>query len=135
MQPNLAFSFSYHCFRLFSVDNAAKVKLVEPCLQKIAKEINDICMGVQETIEKDILPFASSAESKATFHKMIGDYARYLCEIEPRDTQTFKNLSEKALKAYQTGKRLSLSLSLLAETSGTHTHTKSTNVPFLLFCE
>lgn len=85
-----------------SKDNTAKVKLVEPYLQKVSKEINEICMGVQETIEKDILPFATTAESKATFHKMIGDYARYLCEIEPRDSQTFKTLSEKALKAYQT---------------------------------
>jgi hypothetical protein len=80
------------------------VKLVEPYLQKISKEINDICMSVQEIIEKDILPYASTPESKATFHKMIGDYARYLCEIEPRDTPTFKTLSEKALKAYETGK-------------------------------
>jgi 14-3-3 protein epsilon len=114
---------------------------VEPCLQKIAKEINEICMGVQETIEKDILPFASSVESKATFHKMIGDYARYLCEIEPRDSQTFKTLSEKALKAYQTGNITTLSPSFFSRDAlhrhrhrDTHTRTLSINFPLFLFC-
>jgi len=55
----------------------------------VEKELENICNEILELIEKELLPRTDSAEGKVFYHKMAGDYRRYLAEFqvgEARDT-------------------------------------------------
>lgn len=66
---------------------------------KIEGEITSICQDIIDLLDKNVLPLASSAESKVYYLKMKGDYLRYLSEIS--STESRESVSKKAQEAYQ----------------------------------
>lgn len=67
---------------------------------KIEAEITSICNDIIQLLDENVLPLASSAESKVYYLKMKGDYLRYLSEISV--TESREAVSKKAQEAYQT---------------------------------
>jgi len=67
---------------------------------KIEAEITSICNDIILLLDENVLPLASSAESKVYYLKMKGDYLRYLSEINVTDARDA--VSKKAQEAYQT---------------------------------
>ena len=65
---------------------------------KIEKELKDICEEVLSLIDRHLIPKASNAESKVFYHKMKGDYFRYLAEIAVGDDR--KTVVENSHQAY-----------------------------------
>lgn len=66
---------------------------------KIESEITSICQDIIDLLDKNVLPLASSPESKVYYLKMKGDYLRYLSEISVGETRD--QVSKSAQEAYQ----------------------------------
>ncbi|KAL2180343.1 14-3-3 domain-containing protein [Thermothelomyces heterothallicus CBS 202.75] len=49
--------------------------------QKIENELEKVCQDVLEVLDESLIPNASTGESKVFYHKMKGDYHRYLAEF------------------------------------------------------
>ncbi|KAL8985465.1 MAG: hypothetical protein Q9205_000850 [Flavoplaca limonia] len=49
--------------------------------QKIETELEKVCQDVLDVLDDSLIPKAESGESKVFYHKMKGDYHRYLAEF------------------------------------------------------
>ncbi|KAI9765849.1 MAG: hypothetical protein M1840_007131 [Geoglossum simile] len=49
--------------------------------QKIETELEKVCQDVLDVLDESLIPKAESGESKVFYHKMKGDYHRYLAEF------------------------------------------------------
>ena len=47
---------------------------------KVQKELEDLCNKINQTIDSNLLPKANTDEAKVFYHKMKGDYDRYIAE-------------------------------------------------------
>ena len=63
----------------------------------IEKELSDVCMSLLTLLNDTIIPRATTVYSKVFFHKMAGDYWRYMAEFATND---LKN-RESSLKSYE----------------------------------
>lgn len=75
-----------------------KVSLVSQYKAKVEKELDTVCEEILKIIEKDLLPHATTAESKVFYHKMSGDYWRYLSEFKTEEPKT--SAANSAKEAY-----------------------------------
>jgi len=66
---------------------------------KVEKELNTICGEILKLLEGDLTTKAGNGESKVFYHKMAGDYYRYIAEFTEGDTKT--GAAESARKAYE----------------------------------
>jgi len=82
-----------------SKGNESQVSLIKEYRQKIEAELGKICEDILEVLEKHLIPSAQSGESKVFYHKMKGDYHRYLAEFAMSDQR--KTSADKSLEAYQ----------------------------------
>ncbi|KAK2591679.1 hypothetical protein QQS21_010616 [Conoideocrella luteorostrata] len=55
---------------------------------KIELELEKVCEDVLDVLDKHLIPNAASGESKVFYHKMKGDYHRYLAEFASGDKRT-----------------------------------------------
>ncbi|KAM0936113.1 putative 14-3-3 protein [Dioscorea sansibarensis] len=69
------------------------------CLKRVERELTKICDDILSLIAIHILPSSISGESIVFFHKMKGDYYRYLAEFKTGEQK--KEAADKSLKAYQ----------------------------------
>lgn len=80
-----------------------KLDLIKQYKVKIEEELVDICSDILSILDENLIPNCSNgtnnAEAKVFYHKMKGDYYRYLSEFQTGDVR--KQSSENALKAYQ----------------------------------
>jgi len=67
--------------------------------QKVEKELKDICDVVLDLLDKQLIPKASTGESKVFYLKMKGDYYRYLAEVEIGDAR--KEIMSNSQLAYK----------------------------------
>merc|ERR1712138_153598 len=67
--------------------------------QKVEKELQKICDEILALLDSSLISKASTGESKVFYHKMRGDYYRYIAEFTNEGEKT--NASENARKAYQ----------------------------------
>ena len=65
-----------------------KTEMVRNYREKIEKEIQLSCKHVIDVITEKILPTLSDPESKVFFHKLKGDYYRYMAETSTGDQHT-----------------------------------------------
>ena len=65
---------------------------------KVQKELEDLCNKINSTIDANLLPKATTDEAKVFYHKMKGDYCRYIAENVDGDTK--KKYSDQGLAAY-----------------------------------
>jgi len=55
--------------------------LIQEYKNKIEDELDKLCKDLLELLDKSLLPNSDNAEGKVFFHKMKGDYYRYLGEF------------------------------------------------------
>ncbi|KAF0720216.1 Aste57867_485 [Aphanomyces stellatus] len=65
-----------------------RLKTIQLYRHKIESEIADLCDDVLVTIDKHLLPKATTSDAQAYYHKMKGDYYRYWAEIQTGDAHT-----------------------------------------------
>ncbi|KAH8150052.1 uncharacterized protein LAJ45_05738 [Morchella importuna] len=82
-----------------SKGNESQVTLIKEYRQKIEAELAKICEDILEVLDKHLIPSAQSGESKVFYHKMKGDYHRYLAEFALGDKR--KESADKSLEAYK----------------------------------
>ncbi|KAI7312118.1 14-3-3 protein [Hortaea werneckii] len=82
-----------------SKGNEQQVKLIKEYREKIENELAKICEDILEVLTKHLIPSAQSGESKVFYHKMKGDYHRYLAEFAMGDKR--KESADQSLEAYQ----------------------------------
>jgi len=59
-------------------DHVTKIKEYR---SKVEKELEKVCGDILEVLDANLIPAAASGESKVFYHKMKGDYHRYLAEF------------------------------------------------------
>jgi len=82
-----------------SKGNEAQVHLIKEYRQKIEAELAKICEDILECLDGHLIPSAESGESKVFYHKMKGDYHRYLAEFAVGDKRN--QSADKSLEAYK----------------------------------
>jgi len=78
--------------------NENKLRWIREYKKKIEAELDKICNDVLKLVDKTLASCATN-EGKVFFHKMRGDYHRYLAEFKAGDPR--KQASENALQSYQ----------------------------------
>lgn len=79
--------------------NDDHVVLVKDYRSKVENELKDLCAGILKLLESNLVPSASTGESKVFYLKMKGDYHRYLAEFEVGDER--KEAAEDAMNSYK----------------------------------
>jgi len=82
-----------------SKGNDSQVTLIKEYREKIEGELAKICEDILEVLTKHLIPSAQTGESKVFYHKMKGDYHRYLAEFAIGDKR--KDSADKSLEAYK----------------------------------
>ncbi|KAK4691672.1 14-3-3 protein epsilon, partial [Lecanoromycetidae sp. Uapishka_2] len=82
-----------------SKGNESQVGLIKEYRQKIEAELAKICEDILEVLDEHLIKSAQSGESKVFYHKMKGDYHRYLAEFALGDKR--KISADKSLEAYK----------------------------------
>ncbi|POR33068.1 14-3-3 protein [Tolypocladium paradoxum] len=57
------------------------VTTIKDYRQKIETELEQVCQDVLDVLDESLIPNAATGESKVFYHKMKGDYHRYLAEF------------------------------------------------------
>jgi 14-3-3 protein epsilon len=65
---------------------------------RIESEISAMCAEIVDLVDNKLIPKTSEVEAQVFYHKMKGDYFRYLAEVAKGDVR--KTAGEKALKCY-----------------------------------
>jgi 14-3-3 protein epsilon len=76
-----------------------RVQRIREYRKVVEKELTDICNEIFTLIDENLIPSATTGESKVFFHKMKGDYCRYMAEYTVESVR--KEAADKALAAYQ----------------------------------
>jgi len=79
--------------------NEAHIKAIAEYRGKIESELSNICNDILELLDKNLIPSASTHESKVFYYKMKGDYHRYLAEFATGTRRT--EASDNSLQAYK----------------------------------
>jgi 14-3-3 protein epsilon len=82
-----------------SKGNESQVTLIKEYRQKIEAELAKICDDILEVLDDHLIKSAQSGESKVFYHKMKGDYHRYLAEFAIGDRR--KGAADFSLEAYK----------------------------------
>ena len=75
--------------------------IISQVLENIEFELREHCGNIIDILTSRLIPSSSTTgESRVFYHKMKGDYLRYLCEISPLEERREK--SNESLLAYKT---------------------------------
>eukprot|EP01067_Filipodium_phascolosomae_P008670 Filipodium_phascolosomae@DN745_c0_g1_i1.p1 len=66
--------------------------------EKVEAELSDICGAILKLLDQYLIKGSTSDESKVFYHKMKGDYYRYISEHSVEDAK--KDAADKAQEAY-----------------------------------
>ncbi|XP_010553282.1 PREDICTED: 14-3-3-like protein D isoform X2 [Tarenaya hassleriana] len=80
--------------------NEINAKRIKDYMQKVESELSNICGDIMSVLDDHLIPSASPGESTVFFHKMKGDYYRYLAEFKSGNEK--KEASDQSMKAYET---------------------------------
>ncbi|TYZ69084.1 hypothetical protein PybrP1_011403 [[Pythium] brassicae (nom. inval.)] len=94
-------------------DSVAAASSIKAYRLKIERELTELCGDMLATVDKHLIPKASSGEGRVFFYKTKGDYLRYAAEIQVGDERD--ESARQALEAYKT----SLAIAV-AELTPTH---------------
>jgi len=76
-----------------------KLEMIKEYRKDVEKELQTICDDILTVLEKHLIPSSASPESKVFYHKMKGDYHRYLAEFVTAEGR--KQAAENSLEAYK----------------------------------
>ncbi|XP_023731365.1 14-3-3-like protein GF14 iota [Lactuca sativa] len=82
-----------------SKGNENNVSLIKGYCKKVEDELTKICNDILTIIDKHLLPSSKSGEATVFYHKMKGDYFRYLAEFKTDDDR--KEAADQSLKGYE----------------------------------
>ncbi|PKY38380.1 14-3-3 1 protein [Rhizophagus irregularis] len=82
-----------------SKGNETQVSFIKEYRSKIEEELTKICDDILEVLDNHLIPSAATGESKVFYHKMKGDYHRYLAEFATGDRRS--QSADKSLDAYK----------------------------------
>ena len=94
---------------LFTIDrnaNEVHATLVNNYKSKVQSELSHVCAGILKLLDKKLIPWASTNESKVFYLKMKGDYHRYLAEFKVGLER--KITAGDALLAYKSAEKISV---------------------------
>jgi|Transcript_15441 14-3-3 protein epsilon len=91
----------------------AILDLIKSYREKVESELTSKCSDILEILGKDLVPKASSVESKVFYLKLKGDYHRYLAEFSSGESHS--RCSSDAHDSYQTASEVAI-----AEMAPTH---------------
>ncbi|KAG2717533.1 hypothetical protein I3843_03G182000 [Carya illinoinensis] len=80
--------------------NEINVKRIKEYRQKVESELTEICNDIMTVVDEHIIPSAAAGESTVFYHKMKGDYYRYLAEFKTGNEK--KEAADHSMKAYET---------------------------------
>eukprot|EP01010_Urceolus_cornutus_P000888 NODE_1394_length_936_cov_477.348365_g1074_i0.p1 GENE.NODE_1394_length_936_cov_477.348365_g1074_i0~~NODE_1394_length_936_cov_477.348365_g1074_i0.p1 ORF type:complete len:241 (+),score=69.00 NODE_1394_length_936_cov_477.348365_g1074_i0:62-724(+) len=87
-----------------SKGNDRHVTFIQSYRAQVEKELAEICQDILGLLEKELIPTATTGESKTFLYKMKADYHRYFAETAPGEEQ-----KELALAAYTTASEIATS--------------------------
>ncbi|KAG9132744.1 hypothetical protein Leryth_014023 [Lithospermum erythrorhizon] len=96
-----------------SRNNVEHVSLVKDYRAKVEDELTEICGGILNLLDSNLVPSATHGESKVFYLKMKGDYYRYLAEFKVGDER--KQAAEDTMNSYKAAQEIAL-----AELPSTH---------------
>ncbi|XP_010543953.1 PREDICTED: 14-3-3 protein 7 isoform X2 [Tarenaya hassleriana] len=79
--------------------NEQNAKRIKDYRQRVEDELSKICNDILAVIDMHLIPSAASGESTVFYHKMKGDYFRYLAEFKSGDDR--KEAADQSLKSYE----------------------------------
>ncbi|XP_004501620.1 14-3-3-like protein B [Cicer arietinum] len=79
--------------------NEDHVALVKEYRSKVESELSNVCASILNLLDSNLIPSASSSESKVFYYKMKGDYHRYLAEFKIGDER--KSAAEDTMLSYK----------------------------------
>ena len=82
-----------------SKGNETQVSMIKVYREKIESELAQICEDILQVLDTHLIPSAASGESKVFYHKMKGDYHRYLAEFATGEKR--KDSADKSLESYK----------------------------------
>ena len=68
--------------------NEQQASYAREYVAKVEAELQKICDGILALMDKNLIPSASTGESKVFYYKMKGDYYRYLAEFATGDAKS-----------------------------------------------
>ncbi|KAJ9545357.1 hypothetical protein OSB04_025064 [Centaurea solstitialis] len=86
--------------------NEDHVMLVKDYRSKVEEELSDVCWGILKILESNLVPSASTGESKVFYLKMKGDYHRYLAEFKGGDER--KEAAEATMSSYKSAQDIAV---------------------------
>jgi 14-3-3 protein epsilon len=111
-------------------DHPDKPEIMEKLRKKIEDELVEICKEVTEILDKELIPKATTSESKVFYYKMKGDYYRYLAEFQENEERSHS--AEKSAEAYEEASGL-LYLVFFLSYGVSFLYVKISTVAFYLF--
>lgn len=82
-----------------SKNNNENAKTAREYREKIEQELGKICDDIINLLANNLIPGAEEGESKVFYHKMKGDYHRYVAEFSVDSGR--QEAAEKALQSYK----------------------------------
>jgi len=79
--------------------DSEKMTIIRDFKARIENELVDICNDILGIIKESLIPNSTQEEAKVFYHKMKGDYFRYLAEFQQGGSR--KGSASEALDAYQ----------------------------------
>jgi 14-3-3 protein epsilon len=76
-----------------------EISLIRRQREKIELELADACQDLLDLLDRHLVPAAEAGEERVFYHKMQGDYHRYLAEFARR--QQRERSAQLALEAYK----------------------------------
>lgn len=89
-----------------SKGNEDKLALIRKYRLQVEGELKGICNDILSVLEDHLLKSANSGESRVFYHKMKGDYHRYLAEFATGNDR--KSAAENSLVAYKAASDIAL---------------------------
>ncbi|XP_047325502.1 14-3-3 protein 10 [Impatiens glandulifera] len=86
--------------------NDEHVVLVKDYRSKVEDELTQVCAGILKLLDSNVVPSATTSESKVFYLKMKGDYHRYLAEFKVGDER--KEAAEDTMNAYKAAQDIAL---------------------------
>ncbi|GAA6018155.1 hypothetical protein JCM11491_003338 [Sporobolomyces phaffii] len=90
-----------------SKGNSSQVSKIKEYRNKVEAELGDVCNDILKVLDDHLIPAAQAGESKVFYHKMKGDYHRYLAEFAAGDQR--EKASDAAHESYKTASEIASS--------------------------
>lgn len=86
--------------------NSAQVEKIKEYRGKVEQELANICNDILSVLDQNLIPHATSGESKVFYYKMKGDYHRYLAEFATGNER--KAAADQSLAAYKSASEIAV---------------------------